>query len=887
VSEGFTGTEEEWLASLVGPAGPQGAEGPQGVQGPQGNPGTPGVDGSDGAPGADGEDGLSAYEVAVANGYGGTEVQWLASLVGPQGPQGEQGPAGADGTGVSIIGSLPDPADLPPTGAEGDAYLIGGDLYVWTGSAWENVGTIQGPAGPAGPQGDPGIPGEDGREVQLQQTATHIQWRYAGDATWLNLVPLSAITGPEGPEGPQGPQGLTGEQGPQGEQGIQGEQGPQGIQGVAGTPGRTVLSGATNPNGAVSGAVGDFYINTSTSTIFGPKTSATATTWPTSGTSLVGPQGPQGEPGESAANILRISDLSWPQVIPHRGGGNLAPENSYLAFDNAIDQGLQLLEIDVQLTADGALVLQHDLSCLKTTGVDVPLAGLSLPAVRGLTVKPWLFGFSNLDEYPIPTLEDMFRRYASSPVCWLIEAKIDGASTTAQRTALGNAIVAEVAKFGMQERVIVQGFQKECVAPAIAAGIPGGYLETAGATAPATLQAEGFSCYGMRSDATLARMQAAVNAGMRLLVYGTRPNSSSAILDMQTRTDVATLRAAVPQVSIISDDPAYVSTSWSRGRIALATGNWDNGMTFNAVDQYRGQMVPNGGPTSEWVAMYPNTGFTATDPCQWRRLDGRVVLKGEVQSDGANLSAANASSASIFNLPPNAKPLSYFTTATRTYTGTGPKLAFVTANQSSGTFLVSGDGTSQDTYAATSKRMSLSGLDWSGHTTGLTQGVILDRYNAGTSGNYGGVVVGQVGPVASRSPSYTIECTMDFIHFTHTTSSAQLQFCMADDLGYNDDTRSVNCYNLLLRTNGTLELYRVTGSISSPTKTSLGSQASTAITTGTHGIRVRVVVGSTSIACTRLDTGATFSVNDTTHTSGYIGVGVRNMQGGFSHLTVA
>ena len=35
--------------------------------------------------------GYSAYEVAVLNGYSGTEQEWLASLVGPQGPRGEEG----------------------------------------------------------------------------------------------------------------------------------------------------------------------------------------------------------------------------------------------------------------------------------------------------------------------------------------------------------------------------------------------------------------------------------------------------------------------------------------------------------------------------------------------------------------------------------------------------------------------------------------------------------------------------------------------------------------------------------------------------------------------------------------------------------------------------
>lgn len=41
-------------------------------------------------------------------------------------------------------------------------------------------------------------PGEDGRELELQANATHIQWRYVGDAAWTDLLPLSAITGPAG-----------------------------------------------------------------------------------------------------------------------------------------------------------------------------------------------------------------------------------------------------------------------------------------------------------------------------------------------------------------------------------------------------------------------------------------------------------------------------------------------------------------------------------------------------------------------------------------------------------------------------------------------------------------------------------------------------------------
>jgi len=84
VENGFVGSEVDWLASLVGPAGADGADG---AQGPAGTNGTNGTNGADG---------LSAYEVAVAEGFVGDEAAWLASLVGAEGPQGPPG-SGASG----------------------------------------------------------------------------------------------------------------------------------------------------------------------------------------------------------------------------------------------------------------------------------------------------------------------------------------------------------------------------------------------------------------------------------------------------------------------------------------------------------------------------------------------------------------------------------------------------------------------------------------------------------------------------------------------------------------------------------------------------------------------------------------------------------------------
>jgi hypothetical protein len=72
---------------------------------------------------------------------------------------------GVDGTSVTILGSYNTLADLQaahPTGSAGDSYMVGADLYVWNGSAWEDVGQIQGPQGPQGPIGNTGAAGADG-----------------------------------------------------------------------------------------------------------------------------------------------------------------------------------------------------------------------------------------------------------------------------------------------------------------------------------------------------------------------------------------------------------------------------------------------------------------------------------------------------------------------------------------------------------------------------------------------------------------------------------------------------------------------------------------------------------------------------------------------------
>ncbi|BBC53724.1 minor tail protein [Mycobacterium phage JF4] len=77
--------------------GPQGPQGPQGETGPQGAQGPQGIQGPQGPQGEVGPAGPSAYFIAALNGFIGTEEEWLESLVGPAGPQGPAGPEGPQG----------------------------------------------------------------------------------------------------------------------------------------------------------------------------------------------------------------------------------------------------------------------------------------------------------------------------------------------------------------------------------------------------------------------------------------------------------------------------------------------------------------------------------------------------------------------------------------------------------------------------------------------------------------------------------------------------------------------------------------------------------------------------------------------------------------------
>jgi hypothetical protein len=161
--------------------GPQGEQGEQGDQGIQGEPGpanslsvgtvTTGNAGSSASVTITGTSPTQTINFTIPRGdTGATGATGSTGPQGDQGPQGETGPQGAtgpQGTGVNILGSYSSLSALQsahPTGSAGDAYLVNGDLYVWSTntSSWLDVGNIQGPQGDQGPQGIQGEKGDKG-----------------------------------------------------------------------------------------------------------------------------------------------------------------------------------------------------------------------------------------------------------------------------------------------------------------------------------------------------------------------------------------------------------------------------------------------------------------------------------------------------------------------------------------------------------------------------------------------------------------------------------------------------------------------------------------------------------------------------------------------------
>ncbi len=111
-----------------------------------------------------------------------------------------------------------------------------------------------------------------------------------------------------------------------------------------------------------------------------------------------------------------------PLFFAHRGGSLLRPENTMVAFEHGMSFGADALELDIQQTRDGVLVVIHDPTLDRTTSGSGPVASYSLDEVRAFDAG-YHFTPDNGASFPyrgqgiaVPTLRQVFERFPGTRI---------------------------------------------------------------------------------------------------------------------------------------------------------------------------------------------------------------------------------------------------------------------------------------------------------------------------------------------------------------------------------------------------------------------------------------------------------------------------------------
>ena len=148
--------------------------------------------------------------------------------------------------------------------------------------------------------------------------------------------------------------------------------------------------------------------------------------------------------------MILIDPLAHP-VIAHRGASGRFPENTLLAFQKALEQGADAIELDVRLTRDGIPAVIHDPTVDRTTDGTGMVGDLTLAAIRELNAG---CGES------IPTLAEVFEAIQGTP--FMVEIK---------ETRAAQAVVDAIRAAGAGDRVLVASFESAPLGAVRAAGL--------------------------------------------------------------------------------------------------------------------------------------------------------------------------------------------------------------------------------------------------------------------------------------------------------------------------------------------------------------------------------------------------------------------------------
>lgn len=144
-----------------------------------------------------------------------------------------------------------------------------------------------------------------------------------------------------------------------------------------------------------------------------------------------------------------------PLVIAHRGGDDLAPESTVLAFQRAWDAGAHVLEVDIQRSVDGVLYIFHDATLDRTTEGTGPIADLTWDELSVLDAA-YDWTRDGGETYPlrgtgigIPTLEDLFEQVPGA--VWNLDIKSREPEAVGEVSAL-------ITQYGLEDKVCVGSF---------------------------------------------------------------------------------------------------------------------------------------------------------------------------------------------------------------------------------------------------------------------------------------------------------------------------------------------------------------------------------------------------------------------------------------------
>lgn len=146
-----------------------------------------------------------------------------------------------------------------------------------------------------------------------------------------------------------------------------------------------------------------------------------------------------------------LTHLPRPTIFAHRGASRHAPENTLAAFELAIQQGADAIELDAKLTADGQVVVIHDQSLERTAATATKVKEMTLSQIKALDAGSH-FDCAFRGE-PIPTLEEVLVNFGR-----LTYINIELTNYTSILDDLPEKAAGLVKKYGLQKRVLFSSF---------------------------------------------------------------------------------------------------------------------------------------------------------------------------------------------------------------------------------------------------------------------------------------------------------------------------------------------------------------------------------------------------------------------------------------------